>query len=98
MTTLTFYEMKRAVLALLAARVDTDCEFTTCLKHLLAQPNVPKYMKGNDYKAGKRPIDQAQCDHQSCCSSSSLTVLEKEPKIMLLVNIISNHITGKHYF
>ena len=59
MYTLTYYEMQRATFALMTANVDKDCEFTRYLKHLLAQPNVQKYMRSQNYIDGKIPIDQA---------------------------------------
>ena len=88
----TYNEMERAALALLTANVNKECEFTKYLKHLLAQPNVEKYMKGAKYQAGKLPIDQAQCDHQAGWSNFSLKVFEKPP------NICSTHLTGKRHF
>ena len=61
----TYNEMERAALALLTANMNKECEFTKYIKHLLAQPNVEKYMEGEKYRDGKLPIDQAQCDHQA---------------------------------
>ena len=46
MYTVTYSKMERVAIALLTANVDKECEFTRYLKHLLAQPNVEKYMKG----------------------------------------------------
>ena len=89
MYTVTYREMERAAIALLTANVDKECEFTRYLKHLLAQPNVEKYMKGAKYQAGKLPIDQAQCDHQARWRNFSLAVFEKPP------NICCTHLTGK---
>ena len=40
MYTVTYREMERAALALFSANLDTTCEYTTCLKHLIAQPRV----------------------------------------------------------
>ncbi len=42
MYTVTYREMERAAIALFSesANLDKDCEFTTCLKHLLAQGRV----------------------------------------------------------
>jgi hypothetical protein len=91
--TVTFSNIQRAALALLpvTAIVVDDCEFTMCLKHLLAQPNVQKYMKSQDYTDGKLLIDQAQCDHQAGRHNFSMNVFEKPP------NICFNHITSNHY-
>ena len=91
MYTVTYREMERAVIALFTANVDKVCEFTTCLKHLLAQVRVQEYMRSQGYRDGRLPIDQAQCDHQAGWRNFCLNVFEKEP------NICSNHITGKHY-
>jgi hypothetical protein len=91
MYTVTYREMERAVIALFTANVDKVCEFTTCLKHLLAQVRVQEYMRLQRYRDGLLPIDQAQCDHQAGWRNFCLKVFEKEP------NICSNHITGKHY-
>ena len=88
----TYNKMERAALALLTANVNKECEFTKYLKHLLAQPNVEKYMKGAKYQAGKLPIDQAQCDHQVEWSNFSLIVFGEPP------NICSTHLTGKRHF
>ncbi len=88
--TLTFCKMQRATLALLPANVDKGCEFTACLKHLLAQPNVQKYMKTQRYSAGKPPINQAQCDHQTRWHNFPRAMFRKDP------SIFSNHIAGKN--
>jgi hypothetical protein len=63
--TVTFRDMEKAALALLTANVDKECDFTRYLKHLLAQPNVQKFLQTEFYKNGELPIDQAQCDHQA---------------------------------
>ena len=55
----TYSEMERAAIALLTANVNKECEFTRYLKHLLAQPNFEKYMRGQKYQEGKLPIDRA---------------------------------------
>ena len=65
MYTVTYRETERAAFALLTANEDKDCEFTRYLKHLLAQPNVEKYMRSQKYLDAKLSIDQAQCDHQA---------------------------------
>ena len=88
----TYNEMERAALALLTANVNKECEFTKYLQHLLVQPNVEKYMKGQKYLAGKLPIDQAQCDHQAGWRNFSWTVFGRPS------NICSTHLTGKRHF
>jgi hypothetical protein len=65
MYTMTYQEMERAAIALFSASLDKDCEFTTCLKHLLAQQKVQGYMSTQRFRDGQLPIDQAQCDHQA---------------------------------
>ena len=92
MYTMTYREMDRAAIALLTVNVNKECKFTRYLKHLLAQPNVEKYMRGQKYQAGKLPIDQAQCDHQAEWRNFSLAVFKKPP------NIFSTHLTGKRHF
>jgi hypothetical protein len=89
--TVTYREMERAVIALFTANLDKECEFTTCLKHLLAQQRVQDYMRIQRYRDGLLAIDQAQCDHQAGWHNFCLNIFEKEP------NICWNHMTGKHY-
>ena len=60
--TLTFYELQKAVISLLKANTAKDCPFTTCIKELLARPNVQKYIEGDLYRDGKLDIPKAQCD------------------------------------
>ena len=88
----TYNEMERAALALLTANLNKECEFTKYIKHLLAQPNVEKYMDGEKYREGKLPIDQAQCDHQAGWRNFSWNVFGRAP------NICSTHLTGKRHF
>ena len=92
MYTVTFREMERAALSLLAANVDKKCDFTRYLKHLLAQTGVQDYLKSHFFKEGKLPIDQAQCDHQAGWRNFSLSEFGVPP------NICSAHLTGKFYF
>ncbi len=89
MNTVTYCEMERAALALFTANLDKECEFTTWLKHLLAQPRVHTLSKTQGYRDCKIPIDKAQCDHPDGWRNFSLRVFEKEP------NICSNHIICK---
>ncbi len=44
MYTVTYCEMERAAIALFSANLDKTCGFTTCLKHLVAQPRVHEYV------------------------------------------------------
>ena len=88
----TYNEMERAALALLTANLNKECEFTKYIKHLLAQPNVEKYMEGEKYRDGKLPIDQAQCDHQAGWRNFAWNVFGWAP------NICSTHLTGKRHF
>jgi hypothetical protein len=53
---LTLYELQKAVISLLNANTAKDCPFTTCLKELLARPNVQKYIQGALYCDGKLDI------------------------------------------
>ena len=92
MYTVTFREMERAALALLTANVDKKCEFSRYLKHLLSQQSVLRYMVSKECIEGKRPIDQAQCDHQAGWRNFSLVEFGKPP------NICSTHLTCKLYF
>ena len=53
MYTVTYSKMERVAIALLTANVDKECEFIRYLKHLLAQPNVQKYMRSQDFQVSK---------------------------------------------
>ena len=90
MYTVSFREMERATLALFSANMDKTCEFTTCLKHLIAQPRVITFIASQNFLSRSLPIDQAQCDHEAGWRNFSLSTFEKEP------NICSNHITIEH--
>jgi hypothetical protein len=90
MYTVSFREMERAALALFGANLDKTCEFTTCLKHLIAQPRVITFVASEAFLSRRLPIDQAQCDHQAGWRNFSLNTFGKEP------NICSNHVTGEH--
>jgi hypothetical protein len=65
MHTVTDREMERADIALFSANLDKKCEFTTCLKHLVAQPRVQAYVGSKSFLPSQLPIDQALCDHQA---------------------------------
>jgi len=90
MYTVSFREMERAALALFGANLDKTCEFTTCLKHLIAQPRVMTFVASQAFLSRRLPIDQAQCDHQAGWRNFSLNTFGKEP------NICSNHVTGEY--
>ncbi len=60
--TVTYYGMQKAVLSLIKANTDQDCEFSTCLKLLLDRPHVWQYLDSEDFIANKLSIDQTQCD------------------------------------
>ena len=79
--------MQQAAIALLQANIDKDCDFSSCLKHLLGRPNVQKYMSGGDFTICKLPIDQAHYDHHAGWYNFSMSVFGKLP------NICSNHVT-----
>ncbi len=90
--TQTFYNRQEAVIALLKANTDKDCEFFTCLKHLLSQPRVVnlKYIVGEDYLANKLPTDQAHCELLSGWESFSREAFGK------IRNLRCKHLTGNH--
>ncbi len=91
---MTFREMKRAAVALISASLDKDCEFTTCLKHLLAQQRVQEYMSTQRFRDCHLRMDHTQkkCDHQAGWRNLLLKTFEKEP------NICSNLIIRNHYY
>ncbi len=60
--TVTYFGMQKAVLSLIKATMDKDCEFLTCLKLLLSRLHVQQYLDCEDFLANKLPIDHAQCD------------------------------------
>ncbi len=63
MYTVTYREMDRAAIALFSANLDKKCEFTTCLKHLVVQPQVQENVASPKLVNGLLFVDQAQCDH-----------------------------------
>jgi hypothetical protein len=65
MYTVSYREMERAALTLFSANLDKTCEFTTWLKHLIAQPRVLTFVASQIFLNGRLPIDQAQCDHHA---------------------------------
>ena len=58
--TKTFYEMQRAVMSVLKAKTEKDCEFSTYIKMLKKRPNVVVYLDGLSFAENKLPVDQAQ--------------------------------------
>ncbi len=81
MYTVTYREMERVALSLFSANLDKTCEFTTCLKHLIAQPRVIQYVASPNFLSSRLPIDQAQFDHQARWRNFWLKTFEKEPNI-----------------
>jgi hypothetical protein len=88
--TVTYFGMQKAVLSLIKASTDKDCEFSTCLKLLLSRPHVQQYLDGEDFIANKLLIDQAQCDQLAGWACFSCEVFDKDP------NVCVNHLTGMH--
>ncbi len=96
----TFFEMQRAVMAVLKAQTDKDCEFSTCvcaLKRKDHVANYQSYLESDEFEARKLPINQAQleCEQLPGCACFSGDVLgfRKFPP-----NICGNHLTGMHCF
>ena len=84
--------MQSAVMAILKAKTDKDCEFSTYIKSLKSRPNVIKYLAGPVFAANKFPVNQAQCDHLQGWSCFSHEVFGFPP------NICCNHLTCTHHF
>jgi hypothetical protein len=80
------------VISLLKAKTSKDCQFTTCLKELLACPNVHKYFKGALYCDGKLDIQKAQCDQLAGWASFTHKVFGMDP------NTCSRHLTVTYHF
>jgi hypothetical protein len=88
--TVTYFGMQKAVMALLKANTEKDCEFTSCLKLLLGRPAVQQYLHSDEFSANKLPVDQAQCDQLAGWACFSREVFDRDP------NVCSNHLTGMH--
>ena len=88
--TVTYFGMQKAVMSLLKANTEKDCEFTSCLKHLLGRPHVQQYLDSDEFRANKLPIDQAQCDQLAGWACFSREVFGRDP------NVCGNHLTGMH--
>jgi len=88
--TVTYFGMQKAVMSLLKANTEKDCEFTSCLKLLLGRPHVQQYLDSDEFRANKLPIDQAQCDQLAGWACFSREVFGRDP------NVCSNHLTGMH--
>ncbi len=88
--TMTYFGMQKAVLSLIKANKDKDCEFSSCLKVLLGLQHVQQYLDSEDFIANKLPIDQAQCDQLAGWECFSREVFSKDP------NVCGNHLTGVH--
>ncbi len=85
--------MQKAVLSLLKANTEKDCEFSSCLKFLLGRPHVQQYLDSEDFIANKfpiAPIDQAQCDQLAGWACFSREVFGRDP------NVCGKHLTGVH--
>ncbi len=46
--TVTYFGIQKAVLSLIKANTDKDCEFSFCLKLLLGRPHVQQYLDAED--------------------------------------------------
>ncbi len=51
--TVTYFGMQKAVMSLLKANMEKDCEFTSCLKLLLCRPHVQQYLDSEEFMANK---------------------------------------------
>jgi hypothetical protein len=88
--TVTYFGMQKAVMSLLKANTEKDCEFTSCLQLLLCRPHVQHYLDSDEVRANKLLIDQAQCDQLAGWACFSREVLGRDP------NVCCNHLTGMH--
>jgi hypothetical protein len=79
--TVTYYGMQKAVLSLIKANTDKDCEFSTCLKLLIGRQHLRQYLNGEDFIAKKLPIDQAQCDQLAGWACFGREVFDKDPNV-----------------
>jgi hypothetical protein len=86
--TVTFYELQKAVISLLKASTAKNCPFSSCIKDLLACPNVQKYIRSALFRDGKLDIQTAQCDQLAGWSSFTHEVFGFNP------NTCSSHLTG----
>jgi hypothetical protein len=66
--------MQKAVLFLIKANTDNECELSTCLKLLGSRPSKV-------FLANKLLIDQAQCDQLAGWARFSQAVFEKDPNV-----------------
>ena len=60
---------------------DPDCQFCVHLNALTDNPEVVKYTKGDKYKAGKIPVDSAQCDNLLGFGNFTREVFDKDSNV-----------------
>ena len=86
----TFQEMQEAaVLFLKLVTCHDDCAFCAALNKLRSSPDVMKYMRSEEYEAGKLHIDTAQCDNHLGWQKFA------REQLGLAANICKNHVLGQ---
>jgi hypothetical protein len=88
----TFFEIQKAVMAVLRANTDQDYGFSTCVRTLKSRDHVATYLGSEEFTANKLPINQAQCHQLSKWACFSREVFDFPP------NICGNHLTCMHSF
>ena len=92
--TCTFLELQEAAMLLFDVHTcdDPDCHFCVHLVALMQNPEVVKYTKSDKFKAGKIPVDSAQCDNHMGFGNFTREVFDFDP------NICKCHALGKCLF
>ena len=88
----TFLELQEAFILscsiLTVTCSNANCASCSILKQLRGSERVIKYLAGDAFKAGKIPVDSAQCDNILGFGNFTRTVLEMDP------NVCKCHILG----
>ena len=79
----TFLELQEAAMLLFDIHTcdDPDCHFCVHLVALTDNPEVVKYTKGDKFKAGKIPVDSAQCDNHLGFGNFTREVFDKDSNV-----------------
>ena len=79
----TFLELQEAAMLLFDIHTcdDPDCQFCVHLVALMDNPEVVKYTKSDKFKAGKIPVDTAQCDNLLGFGNFTREVFYMDPNV-----------------
>ena len=90
----TFLELQEAVMLLFDIKPcsDPDCEFCAHLDFLMCSDGVIKFKSGDAFKAGKLPVDSAQCDNILGFGNFTREIFDMD------ANVCKCHALGKYLF